>query len=78
MNDTIINSRQEQILQLLKKEGILSRLNLNRLIVSKKGNSKITLIRDLNGLVKLGYIVVQGKGRTTRYGLVSKNHFLNM
>lgn len=76
MNDTIINSRQEQILQFLKKEGILSRSNLNQLIVSKKGNSKITLIRDLNGLVKLGYVVVQGKGRTTRYGLVSKNPLL--
>ena len=76
MNDTIINSRQEQILKLLKEKGGLSRSDLAGQVVSKKGNSRITLIRDLNGLVKNGYVVVQGKGRATNYGLVAKNPIL--
>lgn len=76
MNDTIINSRQEQILKLLQERGSLSRFDLSRLIVSKKGASRITVIRDLNDLIKAGFVVVQGKGRTTSYGLVSKNPLL--
>jgi len=76
MNDTIFNSRQEQALRLLKEKGSLSRSDMSGQIVSKKGNSRITLIRDLNELVKEGYVVVQGKGRATNYGLVSKNPLL--
>lgn len=73
MNDTIINSRQEQVLKLLKEKGSLSRPDLNGQIVSKKGNSRITLIRDLGGLIKAGYVVVEGKGRAITYSLVAKN-----
>ncbi|KKP55855.1 MAG: Fic protein [Parcubacteria group bacterium GW2011_GWC1_34_10] len=76
MNDTIFNFRQQQILKLLKERGVLSRLNLTGEIVSKKGNSKITVIRDLNELVKKGYVTVQGKGRATSYSLVTKNSLL--
>lgn len=76
MNDTIFNSRQEQILKLLKERGNLSRLDLSGLIVAKKGNSRITLIRDLNELIKEGYVVVQGKSRATTYSLVAKNLLL--
>lgn len=76
MNDTIINPRQEQILKLLKEKGNLSRSDLAQQVVSKKGYSRITLIRDLNELVKEDYVVVQGKGRTTKYGLVFKNPLL--
>lgn len=73
MNDTIINSRQEQVLKLLKEKGSLSRPDLNGQIVSKKGNSRITLIRDLGGLIKAGYVVVEGKGRAITYSLVARN-----
>lgn len=76
MNDTIINSRQQQILKLLKEKDGFSRLNLSRLLVSKKGSSRITIIRDLNGLVKLGFVTARGKGRATRYGLVQINPLL--
>lgn len=76
MNDTIINSRREQILKLLKERGDLSRSDLTGQIVATKGNSRITLIRDLNELVRGGYVVVQGKGRATSYGLVTKNPIL--
>lgn len=76
MNGTIINFRQEQILRLLKEKGNLSRSALARLIVSKKGNSRITLIRDLNGLIKAGYVVIEGRGRAITYGLMAKNPLL--
>ena len=76
MNDTIVNSRQEQILKLLKEKGRLSRSDLNGQIISKKGNSRITLNRDLGGLVMAGYVVAEGKGRATTYGLVTKNPLL--
>ena len=76
MNDTIMNFRQEQVLRLLKEKGNLSRSDLARLIVSKKGNSRITLIRDLNELVREGYVIVQGKGRATSYGLMTKKPLL--
>lgn len=76
MNDTIINSRQKQILKLLKEGGPLSRSDLTGQIISPKGNSRITLIRDLGGLVKTGYVVLEGKGRAIRYGLVTSNPLL--
>jgi len=76
MNDTIINLRQEQILKLLKEKGNLLRSELAGRIISKKGNSRITLIRDLGGLIKAGYVVAEGKGRATRYGLMTKNPLL--
>ncbi len=76
MNDTILNPRQEQILSLLKNSENMSRLDLTRLIVSPKGSSRITLIRDLNELVKAGYVVVRGKGRATSYSLLTKNPLL--
>ncbi len=76
MNDTIINPRQEQILSLLKNAENMSRLDLARLVVSQRGNSRITLIRDLNALIKAGYVVVHGKGRATSYSLLIKNPLL--
>lgn len=76
MNDTIFNSRQEQILKLLKERGSLSRLGLARLIVSKGGVSKITIIRDLKGLIRAGYVLAEGGGRATLYGLLVKNPLL--
>jgi len=63
-------------LRLLKEKGSLSRSDLARLIVSKNRISRITLIRDLNELVKGGYVAVQGKGRATSYGLVARNPLL--
>ncbi len=76
MNDTIINSRQGEILKFLKEKGNLSRLALARMLASKRGGSKITIIRDLNKLIGEGYVIVQGKGRATSYGLVTKNPLL--
>ncbi len=63
-------------MKLLKEKGNLSRSDLNKQVVSKKGNSRITLIRDLGGLVREGYVITEGKGRATIYGLVTKNPLL--
>ena len=76
MNDTIFNSRQEQILRLLKEKGSLSRSALSRLIVSKNKTSRVTIIRDLDRLIKSGFVVIQGRGRAIRYGLVKINPLL--
>lgn len=76
MNDTILSSRQEDILKLLKEKGRLSRLDISRLVAPKKEASRITVIRDLNELVKLGFVSAHGKGRATRYGLVQINPLL--
>ena len=48
MNDTILNSRRQQILEILKENGSLSRFDLSRLLVFKKRASRITVIRDLS------------------------------
>lgn len=76
MNDTILNLRQKQVLKLLKDRGSLSRLDISHLVASKKEASRITVIRDLNGLVKLGFVTSYGKGRATRYGLGQTNPLL--
>jgi Fic family protein len=67
MNDTILNSRQEKILELLKNNGKLSRPELTGLISLHKPVSRITLIRDINALIKAGLIHTEGKGRSTSY-----------
>ncbi len=76
MNDTILNSRQQHILKFLKEKGSLSRPDLSRLLVFKKGISRITVIRDLNELVKSGFVTAKGKGRAIRYGLAKINPLL--
>lgn len=76
MNDTILTSRQQQFLKLLKERGSLSRLELSRSVVLKKEASRITVIRDLNELIKSGFITSSGKGRATRYNLAQTNPLL--
>ena len=77
MNDTILNPRQIQILDLFKKIDELSRTKISGLISTKKPYSKITLIRDLNELIDKGYIAQVGKGRSTTYQLKEKNKLLH-
>lgn len=76
MNDTILTPRQQQFLKLLKERGGLSRLELSRSVVLKKEASRITVIRDLNELIKSGFITSSGKGRATRYNLAQTNPLL--
>ena len=76
MNDTNLNSRQKRILKFLKEKNNLSRLELSSLVALGKRISRITIIRDLKELVKAGFVVVHGKGRTTKYGLGLTNPLL--
>lgn len=67
MNDTNLNPRQKQVLELICKSDGLSRLEIK----SKLGNgfqaSIPTIARDLAYLLKEGLITVHGDGRNTRY-----------
>jgi len=78
MNDTILlNERQKKILNLLKERGKLSRLELTESVSQRKTYSKITLIRDLNHLLKEKLISSVGKGRAIRYFLPTINPLLS-
>lgn len=69
MNDTNLSERQRQILSMLKEKGNASRVELANGIVTKKGASRITIIRDINSLVNEGLVKVKGKGKSTSYSL---------
>lgn len=63
-----LNNRQEEILKILGKGGSFLIAEINEEI--KKGVpdvSKITINRDLNELINLGFVVKRGKGRATIY-----------
>lgn len=76
MNDTILNSRQKKILKLIKDKGALSRLAVADKLGAERPLSKITVIRDLNGLIESGFIKSKGKGRATVYTLTETNPLL--
>lgn len=76
MNDTILNSRQRQILKLLEEHGELSRAQISRKTITKKEVSKITVIRDLNKLIKVNLIKTKGKAKAKLYYLAQVNPLL--
>jgi len=76
MHDTILNHRQELILKALKEKGALSRSNISEIVSLGKKISKITIIRDLDGLISSGFVVVSGRGRATLYSLTKQNPLL--
>ncbi|MBU0619434.1 Fic family protein [Patescibacteria group bacterium] len=77
MNDTILNSRQKNILKLLKEKKELSRREITKRISLEKPASRITFIRDLNHLVELNLIKPIGKGRATAYVFKQTNSLLD-
>lgn len=76
MNDTNLNDRQKIILKILKKKDNLPRLDLAGQISSDKDISRITIIRDLNYLIKAKMVKTTGKGKNTRYSLLEINPLL--
>jgi fido (protein-threonine AMPylation protein) len=76
MNDTNLNDRQKKILSILKDRNGISRVTLTNQISPDASISRITFIRDLNGLVGLNLIKVSGKGKKTVYGLIETNPLL--
>ena len=67
MNDTILNPRQKQILELVNRSESISRLEVKGSLGSQFQASIPTIARDLAYLLEQGLIVVHGKGRNTRY-----------
>ena len=77
MDVTILfNNRQKKILSLFINKGELSRSELTQLILPEKAVSKITLIRDLNSLIKAKLLASKGQGRARRYFLPNNNPLL--
>ena len=74
INDTIImiqntkqpNKRQDEILAFINKQGVVS---MSQIIAEIKKVTRITIIRDLEELLKLNLLVRQGAGRGTTYRL---------
>jgi len=75
MNDTQINTRQIKLLNFLLVNPLASRSELERSLEDEKG-SRITIIRDLNHLLTLGWIEQTGGGKHVKYGLKAGKELL--
>lgn len=67
MNDTKLNSRQKQILELVGKSDSISRLEIKEKLTDHFQASIPTVARDLAYLLKNNLIVLHGSGRNTSY-----------
>lgn len=72
MSGTNINTRQEKILLLLVENLPKSRSDIKKTLFAEEEVSRITLIRDLNELVDLGFVYSEGSGRNVVYGVTDK------
>jgi Fic family protein len=75
MNDTQLNSRQLLILKFLVAKPACSRKDLSESLTSETF-SRITLIRDLNLLIKCSWIVQTGGGKYVTYSLIPGKELL--
>lgn len=66
MNDTKISLRQRAILNILSQNPVL-RSAIEKKIQERYPISKLTLIRELNALINLGLVKMQGVGKSTTY-----------
>ncbi len=76
MNDTIINNRQKQMLELVNKSTGLSRLKIKEQLPADYQPSTPTIARDLRYLLKNKFLRVSGKGRNTQYFPLNTNPLL--
>ncbi len=72
MNDTIINTRQKRILKYLASNEAKSRSDVKTALFVESDISRITLIRDLNELIDLGFVHSEGGGRNVVYKITDK------
>src|SRR3989339_268818 len=72
MNDTKLNPRQKQILELINRSDSISRLEIKEKLDSQFQASIPTIARDLAYLLKNKLVSVHGEGRTTSYS--GSNH----
>ena len=76
MNDTKLNPRQKQVLELIEKNDTLSRLEIKTRLTNQLQASIPTIARDLALLLKNGFISKHGKGRNTRYSSINTSPLL--
>lgn len=67
MNETILTPRQKYILNLINQSDGLLREEIQKKIDKTYSFSKPTLIRDLNTLLRNGFIRSEGRARATKY-----------
>lgn len=75
MNDTQVNTRQTRLLNYLLLNPLSSRAEIEESIDSEKG-SRITIIRDLNLLLGLGWVEQVGGGKHVKYILKAGKELL--
>lgn len=77
LNFNQLNKRQEIILNFIDQQ---SKSSISELILYLKNKtikaSRITIIRDLNQLIKLGFIEKKGQGRGIHYSISKKYNFI--
>ncbi|MDO8655870.1 MAG: Fic family protein [Nanoarchaeota archaeon] len=72
-----LNDRQKTIAQFIKEKGTVANHEISIFLSQKRETvSRITLIRDLNGLLESGEIRQVGKGRNLKYEHSSKHPLL--
>ncbi len=76
MNDTKLNPRQKQVLELIEKSEVLSRLEIKQMLPDQFQASIPTIARDLAYLLENRFVVVHGKGRNTGYSSVNASPLL--
>ena len=76
MNDTIISTRQKCILNLISRGNGLLRSQIQEELEKIDKISKVTLIRDLNILLKNQLIKTKGNARSTLYLPYTQNPIL--
>jgi len=76
MNDTKLNPRQNQILELIEREDTLSRLEIKEKLPEQFQVSIPTIARDLAYLLENNCVVKHGKGRNTSYSSVNASALL--
>lgn len=78
MNETNVTPRQKRVLNLVNQASGLSRGEIQKQTAKWFPLSKPTLIRDLNRLIKEGFIKTEGKGKSTKYFPFFKNSLLRV
>lgn len=75
MNDTQLNNRQLKLLEYLLFSPLSSRVNIAKNLGGEKV-SRITIIRDLNFLTKLGWVIQSGSGNYVKYSVKPEKELL--
>lgn len=75
MNDTQVNIRQLKLLEYLLFSPLSARVNIAKNLIGVKF-SRITIIRDLNLLTKLGWVIQSGSGNYVKYSVSPEKELL--